>query len=61
MSDATHVYVGFNEKGEARAFVRDDPKFPKDTAKMVAEWIREGRTVQRMTWAEAHAAMKKPE
>lgn len=51
-------YVGFNAAGKARAFVRDDPKFRADTAKTVAEWIKEGRTVRRMPWDEMYAAMK---
>lgn len=52
-----YTYVAFNQEGKARAFVRDDPKFSKDTANLVSEWIREGRTIKRMTWAEMHAAM----
>lgn len=60
MTDELFVYAVHNERGELRAWVRDDPRFPADTAKTVAEWIREGRAVQRMTWDQAHAAMPKP-
>lgn len=60
MSAEVYVYAVHNDKGELRAWVRDDPKFPADTARTVAEWITEGRAVQRMTWGQAHAAMPKP-
>lgn len=52
-------YVGFNAAGEARAFVRDDPKFASDTAERVAEWIKDGRTVQRLPWGEAVDLVRK--
>jgi hypothetical protein len=60
MADEIMVYAGFNNDGSLRAWVRDDPRYTAHTAETVAEWIKEGRTVQRMTWAEAHAAMPKP-
>lgn len=57
MEAEAYTYVAFNQEGRARAFVRDDPQFASDTAKTVADWIREGRTVRRMTWDEMRAAM----
>lgn len=53
-------YVAFNADGKARAFVRDDPELASDTAKRVAEWIKEGRTIQRLSWNEMFAVMKNP-
>lgn len=58
MEPEVYTYVAFNHDGKARAFVRDDPNFAGDTAKMVAGWIKAGRTIKRMTWAEMHAAMR---
>lgn len=57
METEVYTYVAFNHEGKARAFVRDDPNFATDTAKMVSGWIKAGRTIKRMTWAEMHAAM----
>jgi hypothetical protein len=37
--------------------VRDDPAYADDTALAVAEFIREGLTVERVTWAEMHRRM----
>lgn len=51
MTTQTHqddfVYVGI-KGGTIRALVVDDPKYPKDTADLVAEWITMGRTVERV-------------
>lgn len=46
-------YLGINEKGDAVAIVIDDPRFKKDTARTIAQWIKDGRTVERH---EHHAA-----
>jgi hypothetical protein len=51
------LYVGIKD-GTIRAFVVDDPKYPKDSAKLVAEWIRMGRTVERMDRKVALARIK---
>jgi hypothetical protein len=48
-----HAYIGINENGLARAIVYDDPKWKKDTAKTIAEWIKMGRTIERLPVAEA--------
>jgi hypothetical protein len=53
----THAYIGINKQGEVRAFVTDDPGDEHDTAKLVAEWIRMGRTVERVTVEEMHRRM----
>lgn len=55
MSDQVYVYAVLNENGKLRAWVRDDPRYAADTAKVVSEWIVEGRPVQRLTWEQAHA------
>lgn len=53
---ATHAYIGINEAGECRAIVCDDPGCEKkDTARMVGEWIRDGRKVERLPIDEAKA------
>ena len=48
---ATHDYIGINEHGECVAICVDDPAWKKDTAKTIAGWIKEGRTVQRLPHA----------
>lgn len=35
----------------------DDPKFAKETAKDIARWIREGRTIERVTTKQAGKGM----
>jgi hypothetical protein len=51
------AYVGINAAGSVRAVVIDDPKFKASTAKLLAEWVMMGRTVERMDIAEAHRRM----
>lgn len=47
----THCYVAADpaQPGSAWAAVVDDPKFASDNAKHVAEWMRKGATVERVT------------
>lgn len=47
------AYVGKKPCGCIVAFVVDDPKYPKDTAKSVAEFIRSGYAVERVTVEES--------
>lgn len=54
------AYIGVNEAGSVRAIVIDDPKYKKDTAKLIAEWVTMGRTVERVDLAEAHRRMALP-
>ena len=39
------------------AVLVDDPAYKKETAKDIARWIREGRTVERVSMKVAHAGM----
>lgn len=57
MAKATHAYIGVNQQGQARAIVCDDAGYEKDTAKLVAEWITMGRTVERLPIEEAKARL----
>ena len=45
---ATHIWVGFNEDGKARAFCWDDPGREDDTLDTISEWRRVGRTAARL-------------
>jgi hypothetical protein len=49
---ATHAYIGVKD-GSARAIVFDDPGYEKDTAKIVSDWIKMGRAVERLPVKEA--------
>jgi hypothetical protein len=46
----THVYFGVKACGCRVAVVVDDPQYPKDTADTVAEFIRDGYTVERAVY-----------
>jgi hypothetical protein len=48
---ARSCYIGSYACGCAVAAVVDDPQFKKDTAKRIAEWVRNGMTVERLTCA----------
>lgn len=48
MSKATHIWVGFNEDAQARAFCWDDPGQEDDTRATIAEWRKIGRTAVRL-------------
>jgi hypothetical protein len=52
MKDNDFAYIGVKD-GSVRAIVFDDAGYEKDTAKLVAEWITMGRTVERLPRAEA--------
>jgi hypothetical protein len=45
-------YVGIKECGCMVAVVFDDPRFRKDTAKTVAEFIKSGYRVENKIWSE---------
>lgn len=50
MSDETFCFIGI-EPGKIGACcaVADMPKFKSDTDKTIAEWVRDGLTVERVT------------
>ena len=43
-----HMYVGRRPCGRVAAMCWDDPKYAKDTAKTVADYIRRGYVVERL-------------
>jgi len=47
------AYIGVNKAGSARAICRDDPGEEKSTARIVAGWIKMGRTVERLPMEDA--------
>jgi hypothetical protein len=51
------AYVGI-KNGSIRAVVVDDPKDTELTAEMLSDWIKMGRTVERMRLDDAIARMK---
>ena len=53
MSDETPCYIGINKEGKCRAAAVDNPEHAKDVAKTVADWIKHGLTVERVTVEEA--------
>lgn len=56
---ATHAYIGIRPSdGSVRAICCDDPGYEKETARAVAEWIREGRIVERLPIEEARMRMR---
>lgn len=54
-----YAYIGINADGLARAICHDDPQYKRDTAKTVAEWIRMGRTIERLPVDDACARLRK--
>jgi nucleotide-binding universal stress UspA family protein len=48
MSSIGFMYVGKRSCGRVSALVWDDPKYAKDTAKSVAEFIKNGLVVERI-------------
>lgn len=54
-----YAYIGINENGLARAIVFDDPKYKRDTAKTIAEWIRRGRTIERLPVEQATERLRR--
>ena len=60
--DMAFAYIGVRKSdGSVRAMVFDMPGFEKDTAKLVHDWIIEGRAVERIPASEVHARMSKPD
>jgi hypothetical protein len=51
-------YIGINQSGLAVALVVDDPKYKKDTAKIVSQWIKEGLSVMHMEHNESIERLK---
>lgn len=51
-----HAYVGIKD-GSIRAIVVDDTRYPDDTAEMISDWIKQGRTVERLPLGAALARM----
>lgn len=51
MEDETMVYVAADptQPGSAWAACVDDPRWAKDTAKDIAQWVRKGANVMRVT------------
>lgn len=51
MSEERMVYVAAdpNQPGAAWAACVDDPAYAKETAKEIADWIRQGATIMRVT------------
>jgi len=60
MSDTDMVYIG-RRAGEAGAscICVDKPEWAKDTAKTIGKWIRQGKTVERVTRDVGVAELKK--
>ena len=48
-------YIGIKACGCYVAVVFDDPRFKKDTAETVAEFIKEGYRVESRVWSEVQA------
>lgn len=57
---AVYAYIGINERGEVRALSMDDPGSERDNAKLVAEWLKMGRRVERLPVKEALAKFRAP-
>lgn len=53
MSAAAPCYIGVNTEGYTMAACVDTPDFKKETTKTLADWIKRGLTVARVTVAEA--------
>ena len=54
----THAYIGRKECGCVVAAVVDDPKYKKDTAQSVAEFLEGGLTIERVTLDETRELLK---
>jgi hypothetical protein len=51
-------YIGINQDDLAVALVVDDPKYKKETAKTIAQWIRQGLSITRMPHEDSIARLK---
>lgn len=58
MAAATHVYAAKSECGCYTAVVTDVPAIKRETARDIASFIRDGRMVERMTFAEWREVLK---
>lgn len=58
LTPATHAYVGRAPCGCVQLLMVDMPDFRKDTAKSVAEAIREGLSIERITIEESRRLAK---
>ncbi len=60
MSEQTYCYVAEDpdQPGAAWAACGDDPRFAKHTAKSIAQWVREGAHVERVTTERAREMLK---
>jgi predicted regulator of Ras-like GTPase activity (Roadblock/LC7/MglB family) len=56
--DVTEAYVGIKD-GTVRAIVVDDTRDADQTAKLVADWIKMGRTIERMPLHQAVERIKR--
>lgn len=52
-----HCYVGFKSCGHMVTASVDDPKYAKDTAEVVAKWIKRGLRVERVSVERARAEL----
>lgn len=52
------AYLGICEHGKARAIFIDRPEYARDIAREIAEWVRDGLTVQHVTEDEGRAAIQ---
>ncbi len=48
IEDDDFLYIGIDAEGLCVCMVVDDQKYKRDTAKRVAQWIREGKTISRV-------------
>lgn len=56
---STHAYIGRKPCGCVVALVVDEPRWKRDTAKTVARYVLDGYAVERLTVAEATAALRR--
>lgn len=54
-----YVAADPSQPGAAWAAAVDDPKYAKDNAKEIAEWLKDGATVMRVPTAEARDMLQK--
>ena len=55
---AEFAYIGINAAGEVRAISMDDPGSERENEKLVAEWLKMGRKVERLPWEEARKRLR---
>jgi len=57
MNDTTHAYLGLKDCGCAVAAVVDEKNHQKDVAKSVANFIKDGLRIERVTIEEARETL----